>query len=451
MHEFDVVIIGGGPAGRVIVHALHHARSSKSVAVIKDEEENVNRCAVPYGISKEKTIEKYIIPNSLITDFGAQLFVDTVTVLDTKDQVLTTKGGERLKYGQLVFATGAKPFVPDLPGVESDNIVVVRDLADLERLRAFGSKAKRAVVIGAGFIGIEAAVVYKRMGLSVSLVSDFPYVMQASFEADLAPLIHADLIDHGVDIRTEVMATAFRTEGQRASSVVLSNNDKLEGDFFVLAIGVKPNIELAAAAGINVNPGGIETNSSMETNVSNIFAAGDCVAKRSFVSGQPTKGEFGTNAVFMAKVVADNILAKKRNFPGVINANCAKAFELGFGSAGLGEKQAREHGFDPVCGYSEVLDKYPMMNNNSKVKTKLVFDRNSTRLLGGSIVRKGYSVAHNVDLLSLAIQKQSVLEDFLLHQYATHPELAAKPSDNMWLFAAKDALVKINNSGEQKV
>jgi NADH dehydrogenase len=154
-------------------------------------------------------------------------------------------------------------------------------------------------------------------------------------------------------------------------------------------------------------------------------------------------GVFGTNAVFMSIVVAANILGKKTTFPGIINANASSAFEYTFGSAGLIAKMAEREKLDYVVGESDVMDMYPMMDGMSIIKTKLVFDKSSRKLIGGSVLRKGHCVAANVDFISFAIQMGATIEDILKYQYATHPELAAKPSDNTYMFAAQDALKKL--------
>ena len=137
MQQRDVVIIGGGPAGRVIVHALHSQNSGKSVTLIKDEEINVNRCAVPYGISDNKPIEKFKIPNKLVTDFGAELVVYRAVKIDTNRKQVHTQNGQSYGYQDLVLATGSKPLVPPIAGVDLAGVTPVRSLKDLVTLRGF--------------------------------------------------------------------------------------------------------------------------------------------------------------------------------------------------------------------------------------------------------------------------------------------------------------------------
>lgn len=437
-----VVIIGGGPAGRLIVHALHHSNQDFDVTLVKDEEINANRCAVPYGISDKKPVEKYCIPNTLVTDFGAKLIVDYVESIDKEGQSVTTASGQKFNYDHLVLATGSKPFIPPIPNIDLNNIVNVRSKNDMEKLRGFAKQYKKCVVVGGGYIGIEVAVVMKELGIDVSVVEMQPHILLMTMDDDFAETIESHIIDKGITVINNSQVTAFEGNKGNVTGVVLGKGKILPADFVIVSVGVKPNIDLAEKAGIATSRFGIVTNEYLETSVKNIYASGDCAEKKSFVTGKPSMGEFGTNAVFMSKVVAANILGQRTTFPGIINANASSAFEYTFGSAGLIAKAAEREGLAYVVGESEVMDMYPMMDGVSMIKTKLVFDRQSRKLIGGSVLRKGHCSAGNVDFISFAIQMGATLEDILKYQYATHPELAAKPSDNTYLFAAQDALKK---------
>lgn len=147
MQKKDVVIIGGGPAGRVIVHALHSQKSGLSVTLIKDEEINVNRCAVPYGIAGNQPIEKFQIPNKLLTDFGAELVVDKVVKINIGRKEIHTQNGQTYRYRHLVMATGSRPLVPPIPGVELEGVTPVRSLQDLDALRGFAAAGQNVIPI----------------------------------------------------------------------------------------------------------------------------------------------------------------------------------------------------------------------------------------------------------------------------------------------------------------
>jgi NADH dehydrogenase len=185
------------------------------------------------------------------------------------------------------------------------------------------------------------------------------------------------------------------------------------------SVGVVPNIELAAEAGIQTSSLGIVTDQHLRTSAVGVYAAGDCAEKKSFITQKPTRGEFGTNAVFMAKVVAQNMMGRNKVFPGIINANATTVYDWSIGSSGLTEKMAMDAGLNVVSGYSEVLDKYPMMDGVTPIRTKLVFERDTGSLIGGSVMRKGHGAAQNVDSISFGIQMGATLEDLLSYQYAT--------------------------------
>jgi len=375
-----VVIIGGGPAGRLIVHALHKSTEQFDVTLIKDEETNANRCAIPYGISDKKSVDKFCISNTLVTDFGAKLVLDYVELIDKDEQSVTTAMGQKFLYDHLVIATGSQPFIPPIPNINLKNIVNVRSKSDMEKMRGFAKQYKKCVVVGGGYIGIEVAVVIKQLGIEVTVVEMQPHVLLMTMDDDFTEIIEAHIIDKGIKVINRTQVTAFEGQYGNVSGVVLDNGDVLPADFVIVSVGVKPNISLAEKTGIETSRFGIVVNEHMETNVKNIYSAGDCAEKKSFVTGNPSMGEFGTNAVFMAKVAAANILGNKTSFPGVINANASSAFEYTFGSAGLIAKMAEREGLDFVVGESEVMAMYPMMDGVNMIQTKLVFDKESQKL-----------------------------------------------------------------------
>jgi NADH dehydrogenase len=448
MEKRDVVIIGGGPAGRTIVHMLHASGRKMSVTLIKDEATNANRCAIPYGIPPSKPMEKFQIPNQLVTEFGAELVVDRVTKIDTAQKQVCTLGGETYRYEHLVLATGARPVIPPIPGIDGEAITSVRSIEDLAALRDFASRGQNAVVVGGGYIGIEVSVVLKQMGLDVTVLEMLPRILSATTEPEFIDHVEEVLAANGIRVLTRDKVVAFEHQPDKRVTVRLASGDTLDADFVVLSVGVAPQTELAGQAGIKTSRLGICADPHLRTSAANVYTCGDCTEKRSYVTRQPTRGEFGTNAVFMAKVVARNILGDPVEFPGVINANATTVYDLSLGSAGLTEQMARDAGLKVVTGWSEVPNKYPMMDTVAPIRTKLVFSLEDKRLIGGSVMQKGSCAAQTVDFISLAIQMGATMDDLDSYQYCTHPELAAKPSDNIYTFATRDAAQKL--SGSQK-
>jgi len=388
-------------------------------------------------------VEKFRISNKLITDFGGELVVDQVSKIDPETNQVHTESGNIYEYKHLVISTGSRPVIPPIPGVNAETITPVRSIADLSNLRQLAAKGKRAVVVGGGYIGLEVAVVLKKMGIDVKLVEMLPKILMATTEPEFISTIEDTLAENELQVMVNEKVVEFVHLPDGTVEVKLGSGEVLEADFVVLSVGVAPNTDLAAEAGIDTSRLGICVDETLRTSVKNIYTCGDCTEKQSFITGQPTRGEFGTNAVFMARAAAQNILGNKVKFPGIINANATAVYEWSLGSAGMTEQMARDAGIDVLTGYSEVFDKYPMMDEVDVVRTKLVFDRTNQKLIGGSVIRKGNGTAQNVDFISLGIQMGTTMENLSDYQYATHPELAAKPSDNCYTFAAREAISKL--------
>lgn len=439
-----VIIIGGGPAGRVIVHKLHSSSMAGQfdITLIKDESINVNRCSIPYGINGKKEIKKYQIPNTLITDFGAKLKMGHVKSINPENKKVILDNDEIIDYDKLILATGATPIRPNLPGINSPRIRTMRQIDDLNWIRQAASTSQKMAIVGAGFIGVEFAVELQKMGIrEVALIELQPHILGNNYQKEMTTILENQLTSHGIELHTNHKVTGFKDQ-EDGIHIQFEGGKELVFDHVVLSIGVRPNVELAAQAGLKTSPLGIETNLFLQTTHEDIYATGDCAQAYSFISHKPIAGEFGTNAVFMSKVVGDHLLGQEKPFKGVLNASVSTIYDYSFGSTGLGAMLSEQHGLETVTGISKVLDRYPMIDHVCEVITELIFEKASHKLIGASVLRKGLSVAANIDMLSFAIQKKATIEELMELQYATHPELAAKPSDNSVVFAARDALKK---------
>eukprot|EP01156_Anaeramoeba_ignava_P003429 Anaeramoba_ignava/a222433_32.p1 GENE.a222433_32~~a222433_32.p1 ORF type:complete len:483 (+),score=134.52 a222433_32:127-1449(+) len=427
-----------------------------SLLMIKAERLNVNRCAVPYGISTQKPIQKFLIANKPITDI-AEMIIDRVEEIDPKKSIVKTKKGHVFEFNQLLYATGASPFIPQIPNIKSENISPVRGLKDLRFLRTAATylhdKPKHATVIGCGFIGIEVANSLQALGLKVTIVERHKTVLSRTTEPEFISTLENLLYEHGISIKAGADVVGFersKTEPNKISHILFSDGTSLRTDFVVLSVGVRPNIELAKKAGIATTPLGVVTNDHLQTNFPHIYSGGDCTEKKCFITGKPIKSQYGTTAVFQGKIIAYNMIGKKRAFPGVINANCTKVYDWGVGGAGLTQTAAEQFGINTVTGFSTTLDKYPQIDH-SNVYTKLVFDKQTRRLIGGNVLRKGDSVAQNADWISFAIQMGATIEDLVNYQYSAHPELNPDVEHNMFMFSAKDALAKLEKPIKERI
>ncbi|NJP05201.1 MAG: FAD-dependent oxidoreductase, partial [Chloroflexaceae bacterium] len=245
---------------RSVVHAIRQAgQQQTTITLIKDEEINANRCAIPYGINPAKPLEKYCIPNTLVTNAGAQLVIDTVERIEpVQKRVFTRQSGE-YTYDQLVLATGARPLVPSIPGIDADGIIPVRSRDDMARIREASQQHRRVVVVGGGYIGVEVAVVLRQLGLDVTIVEMLPHVVAMTVDPELITDVEQDLTSNGIVLATSARVVEFQQQQGHVCGVVLDDKRELPADFVVLAVGVIPNTDLAQASGLQVSRFGIIT------------------------------------------------------------------------------------------------------------------------------------------------------------------------------------------------
>jgi NADH dehydrogenase len=439
MSHSNVIIIGGGTAGMAVVQELHAADKYLSVTLIKDEEVTINKGALPYGIDPQKSAGKFVVPNKLVTYLGADLVVDSVQRVDPASSTVYIASGDTLTYDHLVFATGAHPAIPPIPGVDAPQVISLRSKYDLFTLRETAQSRDKVIVIGSDYVGLEVTAMLHALETSVSIVEPGTALLGGALPETMANEITQYLRDHNIDVITRLRVQEILCPNERVTGVQLEDGSIMDADRVILSLGVEPETELAQQSGIEVSKFGIVTDECLRTNYDNVYANGDCAEKKSFITGQPIRLESETSAVLMSRIVAANILGQHRTLPGFINSYAGAIFDLSYGSAGLSEAAAIAD-FDTFIGVSEVLTKYPMMDDARPIKTQSIFTQDTYKLIGGTVLHYGGNAAADVDYLSLAIQLGATADDIAAYQYVTHPELTAKPSDNRFVLAARDAL-----------
>ena len=305
-------------------------------------------------------------------------------------------GGERVRYDRLLIATGAQAD-RGIAGADLAHVFTLHTLADAERLRDFlaEKKPRRAVVVGGGYIGLEAADALRRRGLEVSIVTRGSHILHREDPA-LLTAVSKHLERHRVELRTGVK--------------VCSAAD-LQADLVVLGIGLKPNIDLAREAGVEIGrTGAIRTDDRMETSIGGIYAAGDCAETTQLVSGKPAWIPLGTTANKMGRVAGANIAGRRERFPGVVGTSILSVFGLGIAMTGLSAAQARRDGFQPVTARIEARSK-PKYFGGKPTTVELVADRPTARLLGATILGE-QGVAGRVNVVAAALQARMTVEEF---------------------------------------
>jgi nitrite reductase (NADH) large subunit len=282
-----LVVVGNGMgAMRTLEALLSRAPRRYDVTVIGAEPHpNYNRIMLSAVLAGEKTVDEIVIhPRDWYAKNGVRLLAGhTVTAIDRAAKAVSIAGAAAIPYDKLLLATGSKPLAPPILGLDLPGVHAFRDIADVEAMIAASERYRRAIVIGGGLLGLEAAWGLKRRGMSVAVVHLMPTLMERQLDMTAGDLLQRDLAARGIAFFTD-----GQTEGiagsQRAEGVLLTDGRHIAGDLVVLAIGIRPNIDLAVAAGLDVNRG-ILVGDDMRTSDPSIYAVGECIEHNGRVFG----------------------------------------------------------------------------------------------------------------------------------------------------------------------
>ena len=307
-----------------------------------------------------------------------------------------------LDYDNLVLATGARPVVPPLPKVNLENITTLHSVPDAERIKALlaGAKGRDVVMVGGGLIGVETVEALVQCGCRVTVVEMLPQVLRM-LDWEMAHLVERHMESHGVKVMTNTQVIAF--EGEERVSVVLTSHGRVPADLVVLGIGVKPNVDLARSAGLQIGPtGAIQVDPGMRTSDPAIYAAGDCAESTDLVTGKPCYVPMGSTANKQGRVAAINVCGGQDQFPGVFGSTVCRVFDFCVARTGLTEAAARQHGFEVTTVLVPEADRPHYMPTAKLLISKLVVDARSRKLLGAQAVGPGAG-DKRMDVAAMAI------------------------------------------------
>lgn len=444
-----VVIVGGVAGGATAAARIRRLDENAEITIFeKSGYISYANCGLPYYIGGEISDREELTlqtPESFNARFQVDVKVRHEVVAINPDRKTVTvrnlSGGEVFeeKYDKLVLSMGAKPIRPNLPGIDDERIFTVRNVEDTFRIKDYidATKPERAVVIGGGFIGIEMAENLRRLGTEVTLVEAAPQLM-APFDGDMAAFIHAEVRAAGVKLVLGGMVDGFESNG-KSLGVRLKDGVTISCDMAVLAIGVAPDTALAKDAGFELGiKGSIVVNERMETSVSDVYAVGDAVQIKNFVTGKPALISLAGPANKQARIAADNICEKDSRYNGAQGSSVIKVFRLTAAATGINERTAKSEGIDAdkvILSPMNHAGYYP----GGKIMTmKVVFEKGTYRLLGAQIV--GFDgVDKRIDVLATAIRAGMKVTDLTELDLAYAPPYSsAKDPVNMAGFMAEN-------------
>ena len=432
-------LIIGGVAGGATTAARIRRNDEKAEIIMFEKGSYISyaNCGLPYYIGDViKDREKLFVqtPETFGTRFNMEIRINSeVIAIDPEKKQVTVKNekGESYieSYDKLLLSPGATPVKPPLPGIDSEGIFTMRNVDDTDRIKAYvqSHPIRRAVVVGAGFIGLEMAENLHATGAQVAIVEMAEQVM-APIDFSMAGLVHQHLYQKNVALHLNQAVKGFvpKKGPDPAIRVELSDGSQIEADIVILSIGVRPETTLAKKAGLKIGKaGGIYVNKYLETSSPGIYAVGDAIEFPHPVSGDPWLNYLAGPANRQGRIVADNmVFGNKIKYEGSIGTSIAKVFDMTVASTGLPGKKLKQLGIPYLTSTTHSNSHAGYYPNALQMSTKITFDPESGRLYGGQIV--GYEgVDKRIDLLAQIVKKNGTVYDLITLEHAYAPPFSS--------------------------
>lgn len=440
-----VIIVGGVALGPKAACRLKRLEPDTKVTLI-DQSSRISYggCGIPYFISGEvSTIEElqstpyHVIRDTKFFKESKDVDVLTSTRVNSIDRAAKTVAienlitGEKstLHYDKLVIATGATPNVPPLPGVELDGVTACTNLdqADYIHKAVTAGKVNNAVIIGAGFIGLEVAVALVDMwGINTTVIELQDQVLPSVLSSNLAKGALADLEKNGISVVLGDSVQGFEGKDGKVTHVI-TGNQKIEADLVVMSIGFSPNTKLAQEAGIECMPrGAIIVDDYLRTNDPDIYAGGDCISIKNLITGEPAYFPLGSLANRQGRVLGTNLAGGNVTFKGAIGSWCVKLFDMSAAGCGLSVESAKRAGFDAMSAYIEQVDRAHFYPESHVMGLEVVVDKKTRRVLGlQGMSTGGDALVARIDAAVGLITAGGTLDDLSNVEVAYSPPFAS--------------------------
>jgi NADPH-dependent 2,4-dienoyl-CoA reductase/sulfur reductase-like enzyme len=441
------LIIGGDAAGMSAASRAKRNQPDLDVTVFEQSQDvSYNACGMPYNIADpDRKINDLIVRSAQI--FREKQNIDLklghrVTAIDPKSK--TVKGqnlsGEDFSfaYDKLLIATGASPVIPDLPGFELPEVMTLKSLEDGRKIKQKIQEAKKVIIMGMGYIGLELADALRARKIEVDMIEFLPRPLPW-LSPSLTDAVERELLSNGVGLYPGREVQSIEKKG--AGINVVCEDLTLEGDMVLVAIGVRPNSELAEGAGLELGPHhSIAVDRKMRTSDPNIYAAGDCADASHVVLNQRVWIPLALRANRSGWAVADNIVGLKTELQGIAGTAVFKVFDLGVARTGITANEARGAGFQPDEITITARSRAHAYPGSSKIHVAMTGDRLSGRLLGVQLVGKE-GVAHRINAPAVALHSRMTVEEFCQTDLAYAPPFS--PVWDPMLTAANQLLKKL--------
>lgn len=450
----DVLVIGGGPAGGVSAVTAKMNYPNKKILVIREHEVQLVPCAIPYVFGKTLGCsDKDVASCAMAEDMGISTLVGSVYGLDTEQKIAYCCTNE-ISYDKLIFATGSTPFVHaslhhslKLEGV----FTIAKNKFFIDKLDNYAKDKKDIVIVGSGFIGVEVAVEFASKGKNVTVIGGSKHILQNAFDSELGIKAEELMLEAGVKyIGLDRVVEILDKNGDNiVNGVKLKSGTVVDAQIVILATGYKPNTQLAEKAGISLGHyGGIWVDEYMRTSNHDIFAVGDCSARRDFITKEPSKVMLASTSAAEGRIAGSSLYGIQyiKGFSGTIAIFSTMVNRSAFASAGVTEEQAKRANIDIVVGTFSGVNRHPAtIPGASKQFVKLIAMRHGGQIIGGQIVG-GEEAGEMINLVGLIIESHYDIYKVMSMQIATQPMLTAAPTSYPIVMASVVISNKIQNS-----
>jgi len=441
-----VVIIGAVALGPKAACRIKRLDPSIQITMIdRDNYISYGGCGIPYYVGGDVaeleglcSTSAHVVRDNKYFERVKGITVRTQTealVIDRPNKAirirdLVKQTEDKINYDQLVLGLGASPIIPDIPGMDLPGVTAVTNLHQAEKVKSMISKGKveRAVIIGGGAIGIEMAEALTDLwGVETTLVEMVDQLLPTSFGKDMSRVIETHMKENGVDLRLNEGVTRIIGTKEQGIEGVETNKSKIPCDLVIMAVGVRPNTNIAKSAGLPVGRfGGLIVDNCLRTIDPDIYAGGDCIEMTNLITGQSHPLPLGSLANRHGRIIGSNIVGGCEQFKGSVGSFCLKVFEMGIARAGITEKQARQAGFDPVHTVVIQGDRAHFYPSMELMAIKLIADRRTRQVLGIEAAGKGGdAVKSRVDAVAALLPYKPLVSDISNLEVAYAPPFAS--------------------------
>lgn len=416
-----IVVVGGVAAGAgAAVKARRTDEHAEIVMLERGPYVSYANCGIPYYLGRDITSRDdlfLVTPERFAARFNIDVRVNQEAVaIDTQARRvlihrLDTREDYEESYDRLVLATGNAPVQLSLPGSDLQGIFTLWTVPDVDAILKYADahSPRRATVVGAGFVGIEAVEALIKRGIQVTLIELAPHILP-QMDVEMTSMLARHLKEQGVDVIVGDAVAGYQGDG-RVARVQLKGGRIIGCDLVVSAVGVRPRLDLARKAGLKIGEaGGIVVDDHMRTSDPDIYAAGDIAESKHLVTGKPVRVPLAGPANKQGRVAGANAAGGDMRFRGVLGTMVVKVYELTAAKTGLGEKEALDNGFDPIVSYTHSADHAGYYPGAETMVIKTVADRKTGRLLGAQAVGPR-GVDKRIDVMATALMAGMTVED----------------------------------------